>query len=339
MEGNQTGKCRVQPERNLIGDCKVQPEGNRTGKCRVQPEGNPITSSPGISGCHLCPRDCGTDRSAGKKGVCGCDATVRVARIALHFWEEPCISNENGSGAVFFSGCSLHCIFCQNRKISGGAGREMSVTELAAGFLSLQGQGAANINLVTPTHFVPQICEALRLAKRQGLTIPIVYNTSAYEKEKTLEMLCGLVDIYLPDFKYMDAELARRYSHAADYPDVAKAAIDRMVEQVGEPVFDEKGMMKKGVIVRHLALPGHGRDSRAVLDYLWKRYGNRIYVSIMNQYTPPLEELPYPNLNRKLSEQAYERLVTHAISLGIEQAYIQEGDTAQESFIPEFDLL
>ncbi len=210
---------------------------------------------------------------------------------------------------------------------------------LAESFLSLQAQGAANINLVTPTHFVPQICEALRIAKAEGLVLPIVYNTSSYETAETLDLLNGMVDIYLPDLKYTDGVLAERYSHAKDYPEVAKAALDVMVNQVGKPVFDDNGMMKKGVIVRHLALPGHGRDSREALRYLWEHFGNRIYVSIMNQYTPPKQDLRYPNLNRKLSEQAYDRLVSYAISLGMEQAFVQEGDTAEESFIPDFDLM
>lgn len=290
-------------------------------------------------GCRLCPRVCGADREAGGRGVCGCDSEVTVARIALHYWEEPCISGTAGSGAVFFSGCPLHCIFCQNRKISGGAGKRISVAGLAEAFCSLQKQGAANLNLVTPTHFVPQICQALTLARTNGFSLPVVYNSSGYERPETLALLRGYVDIYLPDLKYLDPELARRYSHAEDYPEAAKRAIAEMVEQAGAPVFDGEGMLRRGVIVRHLALPGHARDSRNVLRYLWETYGNRIYVSLMNQYTPPGEPLAYPNLNRKLSGRAYERLVDYAISLGIENGYVQEGKTAEESFIPDFDLL
>lgn len=290
-------------------------------------------------GCRLCPRACGADREAGSIGVCGCDGQVRAARIALHAWEEPCISGSAGSGAVFFSGCPLHCIFCQNRKISGGAGKRLTVEELAEAFCSLAEQGAANWNLVTPTHFVPQICEALELARARGVSLPVVCNSSGYELPETLELLRGYVDVYLPDLKYLDPELALRYSHAADYPEVAKAAIARMVEQVGPPIFDETGMLRRGVLVRHLALPGHGRDSRNVLRYLSETYGDRIYISLMNQYTPPAEPLPYPNLNRRLSKKAYERLVDYALSLGIENGFIQEGETAEESFIPDFDLL
>jgi len=290
--------------------------------------------------CTLCPRNCKVDRKNGEKGVCGQTAELKVARAALHFWEEPCISGETGSGTVFFSGCSLHCVFCQNEPIANGTvGKIITVERLAEIFLELQQQGANNINLVTPGHYIPQIKEALLLAKEQGLTLPVVYNTSSYESVEALKSLEGLVDIYLPDFKYMSSELSGKYSHAADYADVAKAAIAEMVRQTGNPVFDEAGedgLIKKGTIVRHLTLPGGMEDSKAILQYLHETYGNRIYISIMNQFTPLDNVADYPELNRKITEEEYDELIDYAIDLGIEQGFIQEGETAEESFIPDF---
>ena len=237
--------------------------------------------------CTLCPRMCAVDRKSGERGICGQTTEIKVARAALHFWEEPCISGEKGSGAVFFSGCALHCVFCQNENIANGtAGKVISTERLGKIFLELQEKGANNINLVTAGHFLPQVAVALEMAKEQGLHIPVVYNSSGYEKAKTLKMLDGLVDIYLPDFKYMDAVLAKKYSHAQDYPEIAKEALSEMVRQVGEAEFDSRGMMKKGVIVRQLLLPGHVKDAKNVLKYLYETYGDRIYISMMNQYTP-----------------------------------------------------
>lgn len=288
--------------------------------------------------CHLCPRNCGVDRLAGQKGFCGVDAGIMVARAALHMWEEPCISGKEGSGAVFFSGCSLGCVFCQNRTISKGqSGKVITVERLAELFLDLQGQKANNINLVTAGHFLPQVREALILAKEQGLTIPVVYNSSGYEKAEMLRYLDGLVDIYLPDLKYLEADLAGKYSHAKDYPEVAMKALEEMVRQVGTPEFDERGMMKKGVIVRHLLLPGHVRNSKKVLEYLYGTYGDQIYISLMNQYTPMPAMKDDPQLSRKVTDREYDRLLDHAISLGVTNCFIQEGETAKESFIPEFN--
>ena len=288
--------------------------------------------------CRLCPRNCGADRLSGKKGYCGAGAEILVARAALHMWEEPCISGSEGSGAVFFSGCSLGCVFCQNRSISRGErGEKISAERLAQIMLELQDQKANNINLVTAGHFVPQIAAALALAKEQGLRIPVVYNSSGYEKAETLGMLSGLVDVYLPDFKYMDPELAAAYSRAPDYVETAKAALREMVSQAGLPAFDERGMVTRGVIVRHLLLPGHVADSRRVVEYLFKTYGNRIYISLMNQYTPIPAVAADPLLSRKVTKREYDRLVDYALSLGVEQGFIQEGETAKESFIPEFD--
>ena len=286
--------------------------------------------------CSLCPRMCNTDRE-NTTGYCGVKNTLRVARAALHFWEEPCISGEEGSGAVFFTGCNLRCVFCQNFQIARAEqGKEISVERLSEIFLELQDQGANNINLVTATHYVPQVIEALKIAKDRGLHLPIVYNCGGYERVETLKMLEGFVDIYLPDFKYMDKERAKRYSRAEDYPEVAKKALAEMVRQCGEAKFDERGILKKGVIVRHLMLPGGIKDSKAVVKYLYETYGDQIYLSLMNQYTPLPHVAEYPEIDRKLKKFEYDRLVDYAISLGVENGFIQEGETAEESFIPAF---
>lgn len=295
----------------------------------------------GKAGCMLCPRNCGVRREAGEAGICGQTNMVKVARAALHYWEEPCISGTAGSGTVFFSGCSLHCVFCQNHSIADGkAGKQVTTERLSEIFLELQEKGANNINLVTPGHFVPQIAEALVRAKKQGMVLPVVYNTSSYEYVDTLRQMEGLVDIYLPDFKYMSAALGLRYSHAEDYSEVAKAAIAEMVRQTGEAVFengDEDGLLRRGTIVRHLVLPGCTEDSKAVIRYFHERYGDMIYISIMNQFTPMPELTDYPEINRKVTKEEYEEVVDYAISLGVERGFIQEGETAEESFIPAFD--
>lgn len=266
------------------------------------------------------------------------DAQIGVARAALHFWEEPCISGEEGSGAVFFTGCSLGCVFCQNTEISRGqAGENVSVERLAEIFLRLQEQGANNINLVTAGHYVPAVAESLRRAKDKGLQIPVVYNSSGYELPDTLRLMEDLVDIYLPDMKYMDGELAGKYSHAQNYPDVAKAALEEMVRQCPICEFDEWGMMKKGVIVRHLLLPGHVRNSKAVMKYLHETYQDQIYISIMSQYTPMSQVIKYPELNRRVTKREYSRLLDYAMELGIENGFFQEGDPVGESFIPAFN--
>ena len=286
--------------------------------------------------CSLCPRMCNIDREV-TTGYCGVKNTLRVARAALHFWEEPCISGEEGSGAVFFTGCNLRCVFCQNYQIARAEqGKEITVERLSEIFLELQEKKANNINLVTATHYVPQVVEALKMAKSQGLHIPVVYNCGGYETVETLNLLEGLVDIYLPDFKYVDSERAKRYSHAENYPEAAKTALAEMVRQQPEAEFDERGMMKKGVIVRHLMLPGGIKDSKAVVKYLYETYGNQIFVSLMNQYTPLPHVADYPEINRKLKKFEYDRLVDYAIALGVENGFIQEGETAEESFIPAF---
>ena len=288
--------------------------------------------------CRLCPRECKVDRRAGKTGFCGMTSEVMAARAALHFWEEPCISGTEGSGAVFFSGCTLRCVFCQNHEIAAGAvGKPVTEERLSRIFLELQEKGANNINLVTATQFLPTVIPALQHAKKMGLTIPIVYNTGGYEKVETLRLLEELVDIWLPDCKYRSAELAARYSRAADYPETVKTALAEMVRQTGAPLFDRRGMMKKGVIVRHLVLPGCVSDSKDVLEYLWDTFGNQIYVSIMSQYTPLPHVAAYPEIDRKVTDEEYEEIVDYARFLGMSQVYIQEGGCVGESFIPPFN--
>ena len=290
-----------------------------------------------LTDCRLCPRNCGADRWKGK-GYCGVGAEVKIARAALHMWEEPCISGKEGSGAIFFSGCSLGCDYCQNRSISRGErGKAVTVEKLAEIMISLQEQNANNINLVTAGHYAHQTAEALYLAKEKGLRIPVVYKSSGYEKPETLRLLSGLVDVFLPDFKYLSPELSGKYSRAEDYGARAKEALKEMLRQTGSPCFDERGMIERGVIVRHLLLPGHVEESKRVVEYLYKTYGNQIYVSIMNQYTPMPAMSGDPLLSRRVTKREYDRLVEYALSLGVEQGFIQEGETAKESFIPEFN--
>lgn len=299
---------------------------------------NGLSSSP----CALCPRECMAERESGQKGYCLSDDRIFVARADLHMWEEPCISGEQGSGTVFFSGCNLRCVYCQNYEIAAGQrGKQVSVKDLSEIFLELQKKGASNINLVTPDHYVLQAAEAVMEARKAGLAIPIVYNGSGYEKRDVIKRLSGIVDIFLTDFKYMDELLAEKYSKAPDYPVVAKSALDEMVKITGEPVFDENGIMQKGTIVRHLLLPGHKKNAKDVIRYVYETYGDQVYISLMNQYTPfdRLKENPaYKELCRKMTKREYETVVDYAINLGITNAFIQEGDTARESFIPEFDL-
>ena len=288
--------------------------------------------------CQLCPRKCGANRSE-KKGFCGETEKLHVARASLHMWEEPPISGKNGSGTVFFSGCNLGCVFCQNHEIAHDhKGREISPKNLAEIFLALQEKGAANINLVTAVHFVPHIIQALDIAKNLGLSVPIVYNSSGYESVETLRLLNGYIDVYLPDYKYRSSLLAECFSKAKNYPEIAELALREMVSQTGPCVFDENGMIQKGVIVRHLVLPRHTDDSMAVLEYLHRTYGDRIYISIMNQYTPMRKYEAYPELSRKLTTYEYGKVVKFAQKIGIKNGFLQSGETAKESFIPSFDI-
>ena len=324
----------------------------KAGSCRE--EGSSVGAAMAADGllglpyayeeCRLCPRRCGAHRNAGSRGVCGADGRLLVARAALHFWEEPPLSGERGSGAIFFSNCPLKCAYCQNGRISaGGWGIETDETGLVRSMLDLQRQGAHNINLVTATHYAPQVRRAVASARAEGLCVPVVYNTSGYELPEVVDALSDTVQVWLPDFKYADAGLAASLSRAPDYPAFVLAALERMVGQVmdnGGRLCDEDGIMLRGVIVRHLVLPGHGKDSMRVLDLLWERFGNAIDLSVMNQYTPPAGGIGvkgFSELEGTLDDAEYEAVLDHADALGFENMYWQQGGTVGESFIPEFD--
>ena len=306
-------------------------EGSRT------PDWSGLQNDP----CNLCPRNCMVNRREGQRGFCGADERIFLGRATLHMWEEPCISGRSGSGTVFFSGCNLRCVYCQNYEISaGGKGKQVTKERLAEIFLELQEKGAANINLVTPDHYILEVAQAVLWARAKGLRIPIVYNGSGYEKSEVIRRLDGIVDIFLTDFKYMDSALAQKYSSAPDYPEAAKVSLEEMVRLAGEPFFDERGMMQKGVIVRHLLLPGHKKNAKDVIRYVYEAYGDKVYLSLMNQYTPfdRVKEIPgAQELGRKVTRREYEAVVDYAISLGVKNAFIQEGDVAKESFVPEFE--
>lgn len=285
--------------------------------------------------CRLCARNCGIDRTKAI-GYCRMTDRVYLSLASLHQWEEPPISGENGSGTIFFSGCSLSCVFCQNREISRGrVGKAVSTEHLSQIMIDLQQRGAHNINLVTPTHYIPSIAEAIKLAKNNGLVLPIVYNTGSYDKVEALRMLDGLVDIYLPDFKYYTSKTALALSKAADYPEVARTAIAEMYRQVGEARFDERGMMTRGLIVRILLLPGHVAEAKLSLKYLLDTYGDKIYISLMNQYTPMADMKP--PLDRPVTHEEYYQLLDYAEKIGLTNGFTQEFGTAKESFIPNFD--
>lgn len=351
-------------------------QGEDQNSMEKSPQWKKLCTSP----CNLCPRECGADREAGERGYCQSDSRIQVARAALHHWEEPCISGKGGSGTVFFSGCNLRCVYCQNHEISrGGAGKPVTVDRLTEIFLELQAKGAENINLVTPDHYVTAVREAVLRAKEQGLFLPIVYNGSGYEKPEAIRGLAGIVDVFLTDFKYMDAFLAGKLSQAADYPQRAKRALAEMVDITCNvptaadfpqhtvditqnmpdvaaspqdavditqnlappaPYFDEKGMLRRGVIVRHLLLPGHKQNAKDVIRYVYETYGDKVILSIMNQYTPVLgieKRTDCRELYRKVTKREYEAVVDYAIALGVKNAFVQEGDTAKESFVPAFD--
>lgn len=290
-----------------------------------------------LKNCSLCPRNCGIDRTK-RAGFCGASDKIRVALVSLHRWEEPCLVGQNGAGTIFFSHCNLKCVYCQNFEISsGGYGEEISIERLAEIFLEQQERGAANIELVTPTHYVPQICTALDAAKTRGLSLPVVYNTSAYENLSTLELLRDRVDIFLPDLKYFSDEIAVTFSRAPNYFAVASAAIRKMFELVGAPSFSANGNMTRGVIVRHLILPNFRRDSIKILDWLYENFGDKIFISLMNQYTPVFRAGEYKKISRRLTTFEYDSVVKHAVEIGVENCYIQIGRTAEEKFIPRFD--
>lgn len=293
--------------------------------------------------CKLCPRACGVNRAQGKTGVCGANDTLRIARAVLHEWEEPCISVGPGSGTVFFCGCPLRCVYCQNYDIAHGRhGTEITLERLEDIYFELVAQGAANINLVTPTQYAPEIIESVGRAQERGLSVPVIYNTSGYESVDTIESLAGTVDVYLADFKYWrgdESDAAKKYSRAADYFEVASAAFDAMVEQVGEPEFsdEEEPRLLRGVMMRHLLLPGRLEDSMKLMAFLWHRYGNRILYSVMNQYTPIRAFPAMPELESRVPDEEYEILLDFMDELGMDQYFWQEGGAAEESFIPAFD--
>lgn len=288
--------------------------------------------------CSLCPRNCFVNRNRGELGFCKAPAKMKIAKAYLHLWEEPCISGRNGSGTIFFSNCNLKCVFCQNYQISlENSGVEIDIERFSDICLQLQSKGATNINLVTPTHYVPLIIDGIKLARNNGLIIPVVYNSSGYENVETIQLLNGIVDIYLPDFKYYSDIYANRYSKCKDYFDYASRAIDEMVKQQPKCIFDNNGNMVKGVIVRHLLLPKMEEDTKKILKYLYNKYKNNIYYSIMNQYTP-VRTCEYQELNEKVNGTVYEEIIDYAWNIGIRNAFVQEGGTQNESFIPKWDF-
>ena len=291
-----------------------------------------------LNECKLCPRNCSINRNCGEVGYCKAGNEIVIAKYYLHKWEEPCISGDNGSGTIFFTYCNLRCLFCQNYKISElNYGQSISIERFSEICLELQKRGASNINLVTPTHFVPLIIEGLRIAKKNGLVIPIVYNSSGYENVDTIKMLDGIVDVYLPDLKYYSDKYAIKYSKCKDYFKYASDAIDEMVRQKGSCKFDDNGNILSGVIVRHLLIPEMEEDSKKILKYLFDKYNDNIYISIMNQYTP-VRVCKYDELNKKIDNSIYDKIIDYAWDIGIRNAFVQEDGTQNESFIPDFDL-
>jgi len=296
-----------------------------------------------LNKCDICPRECGVNREKGELGYCNSNSKVKIARAMIHHFEEPFISGEEndqrGSGAVFFSNCPLKCVYCQNFNIShGGFGKELSNESLSRVFLNLQGEGAYNINLVSPTHFAPMIMESIEHARLNGLNIPIIYNTSGYEKSETIRNLKGYIDIFLTDIKYFNDKYSILYSNAKDYFKYASSSLEEMYSQIGKFKLDEQGIMKKGVVVRHLMLPGLLFDSKKILDHIYNIYGDDVYMSLMNQYVPMYGASNYPNINRKLTKAHYDSLIEYALKLGVKNALIQDEGTSKEFYIPDFNL-
>jgi putative pyruvate formate lyase activating enzyme len=292
-----------------------------------------------LSNCDLCPRNCHVNRTQGQLGYCDAGLQPKIARIALHAWEEPPISGVKGSGAIFFSNCNLKCCFCQNYKISHqGFGKEVPVPTLAQKFLQLQSMGAHNINLITGAPYAPQIAQAIQIAKGMGLAVPVVYNTSAYEKVDTLRLLEGLVNIYITDLKYIAPELGKEYSDAPNYFAVASAAIQEMARQCGPAVFDEHGLMRSGLLVRHLVMPGKADDSLRCLEWIKYNLPAGIYTSIMSQYLPFYNAKNHQEIGRKLTQEEYDQVTAKITELGLENGFVQELEAASEEYIPEFDL-
>jgi len=288
--------------------------------------------------CELCPRKCGVNRLSNQRGYCRAGYLVKAAKAMLHKWEEPCISSGEGSGAVFFSGCNLSCVFCQNNDISqGNEGKEISLERLSQIYLELQDNGASNINLVSPTHYIPQVIKSIENARINGLKLPVVYNSNGYENVEILKYLHGVVDIYLPDIKYYSDRFSLKYSNAKDYFKYTSLSILEMYNQVGVPVI-ENGIIKKGLIVRHLLLPNLLSESKKILDWIAENLPHDIYISLMSQYVPMYKADIYPEINRKVSKKSYEWLVDYALSLGLDNGFIQEFDSAEDAYTPKFNL-
>ena len=297
-----------------------------------------MNSNKILEDCNLCIRNCHINRTDGLFGYCKSDNKIKVARADLHHWEEPCISGSNGSGTVFFSNCNLSCVFCQNHQISqSGFGEIISVYRLSEIFLELQEKGAHNINLVTPTHFVPLIIEALDIAKHSGLSLPIVYNTNSLDTLETIKLLDGYIDIYLPDFKYFDNKYALKYSNIKEYSENVLAIISEMVTQVGSPEFSTDGIMIKGVIVRHLLLPGLLFDSKKIIDSVYNAFGDSVFISLMNQFTPLYKSNEYPEINKLLNPKVYDSLVNYALDIGVQNGFIQDSESACDIYVPLFN--
>ena len=300
---------------------------------------NDLYSLEMLKKCSLCPRKCYVNRLDGELGFCKASKDVKIAKVSLHTWEEPCISGTLGSGTVFFSNCNLNCVFCQNHNISQlGTGKTVSINRLSEIFLEQQQRGAHNINLVTPTHYVPQIIDALKIAKEKGLNIPILYNSNGYENIDTIKALRGFIDVYLPDLKYCNDKYALKYSKAPNYFNTASAVITEMASQVGEAIFDVNGIIQKGVIIRHLMLPGLLFDSKKVIDYIYTTFKDSVYISLMNQYTPMHEAARYSEINKPLNPKHYDSLIDYCVNLGITKGFIQESGTSSTAFVPDFDL-
>ena len=292
-----------------------------------------------LSNCNLCNRKCGVNRLNNEIGICSANDKIKIARASLHKWEEPPVSGKNGSGTVFFSHCNLKCVFCQNHEISQEHnGIYISIEKLSDIFLDLQNKGAANINLVTPTHYVPQIIEALEIAKNKGLVLPILYNTNGYDSLETIKFLNGYIDVYLPDFKYFNDKYSMKYSKVNNYKENVFNILKEMVNQVGEPKFNDEGLIEKGVIIRHLMLPGLLFDSKKVIDTIYSTFKNNVYISIMNQYTPMFNAQKYPEINKSLNPKHYCSLINYATELGVTNGFIQDEGTSSTKYVPDFNL-
>lgn len=292
-----------------------------------------------LSNCTICPHKCNVNRLKGNKGKCGCDNKLKIALASLHYYEEPCISGKNGSGTVFFTNCNFKCIYCQNYEISQlGKGREITIEELANIFLKQQEKGANNINLVTPTSYVYQTIEAIQIARNKGLNIPIIYNTNGYENEETIELLNGYIDVYLPDLKYYDNNLGKKYSGIDNYFSIATKAILKMYEQVGTPIFNENGIIQKGMIIRHLVLPNHLLNSKHILHWIKENMPNDVYVSVMAQYFPTYKAQEDKLINRKLTKKEYKEIENYLYLLDLKNGYMQELGEHEEEYVPDFNL-